>query len=526
MKDIPVGYDFIPPDAIQIGGFHAEPQSIDSPLYPVSECDPEMLPEPLRGWLVDIAERMNCPLDFVAVASLSMLGSLIGTRCAVRPKLKDSWIELANIWGGIVAPPSSKKSPAISEVTKPLKMLESESFKIFAEESKRANVRLSILEKRSQYLLNTSKNKSGDDLNSLEKELQEIQNQIYEAKPVQKRFIVNDTTPEKMVDICVQNPQGILAYRDELSGLIRSWDKPGNETARSMYLEGWNGKETFKVDRIVRGSTHVETFCLTVFGGIQPDKLQSLLLSQLINGENDGIMQRFQLLVYPDEPKYMYPDRYPNKSEQDKAFNLIRLIANADENTFCHWGAERNDFDKIPSIKFSDEARNLFSSWHEENHSIATADESSQYEKEILAKYPKLMAGLSLIFHVVDCASDKNSKQIELHNVQRAYNWCKYLLSHAKRISGIASRPKQSALLLSKKISSNAVEDEFTPRLIVQKGWQGLGDTKTVTEAIELLVDANWLFDITDTNSKPGRPSKRYQVNMLARNWYKQNKNT
>ena len=46
-----------------------DPKPISYELLPVAKMLPEMLPEPLRAWLVDEAERMQCPLDFLAASA-------------------------------------------------------------------------------------------------------------------------------------------------------------------------------------------------------------------------------------------------------------------------------------------------------------------------------------------------------------------------------------------------------------------------------------------------------------------------
>lgn len=66
---------------------------------------------------------MPCPPDFIAAAALVALGSIIGARCAIKPKGRDSWLIVPNLWGGIVGDPSAKKSPAWGAALKPLDRL-------------------------------------------------------------------------------------------------------------------------------------------------------------------------------------------------------------------------------------------------------------------------------------------------------------------------------------------------------------------------------------------------------------------
>ena len=48
---------------------------------------------------------------------------------------------------------------------------------------------------------------------------------------------LNDPTVEKLRELLKDNPRGLLLIRDELSGLLRSFDKQGREGDREFYLE-------------------------------------------------------------------------------------------------------------------------------------------------------------------------------------------------------------------------------------------------------------------------------------------------
>ena len=65
-----------------------EPQEISPELLPVKKLEPELLPTPLRDWLVDIAHRMQVPLDFPTGACIVVMSSIIGTRISICPKKK------------------------------------------------------------------------------------------------------------------------------------------------------------------------------------------------------------------------------------------------------------------------------------------------------------------------------------------------------------------------------------------------------------------------------------------------------
>ena len=100
-----------------------EPQDISPELLPVDKFNSELIPTPLRDWLLDISHRMQVPLDFPTGACVVVMSSIIGTRLSICPKKKDPWQVVPNLWGGLIQKPSQLKSPPVNEVLKPMKRL-------------------------------------------------------------------------------------------------------------------------------------------------------------------------------------------------------------------------------------------------------------------------------------------------------------------------------------------------------------------------------------------------------------------
>ena len=76
-----------------------EPKPLPSGLAPVQPFDIDFMPTALAPWIDDIAHRLQCPPDYVAVAAVTALGSAIGRRVGIKPQAKTDWIEVPNIWG-------------------------------------------------------------------------------------------------------------------------------------------------------------------------------------------------------------------------------------------------------------------------------------------------------------------------------------------------------------------------------------------------------------------------------------------
>jgi hypothetical protein len=73
------------------------------------------------------------------------------------------------------------------------------------------------------------------------------------------------------------------------TGWWSTLDRAGREGERAFCLQAWNGDTGHTVDRIGRGTIHVEACCMSMLGGIQPARLRSYLVDAVQDGPgNDG----------------------------------------------------------------------------------------------------------------------------------------------------------------------------------------------------------------------------------------------
>ena len=87
-----------------------DPQVIDKALPDVEPFDPNLLPSSLRERVVDVAERMQCPPDFPAVATMIAFAGVVGRKIGIRPKRFDDWTVIPNLWGALIGRPSIMKT--------------------------------------------------------------------------------------------------------------------------------------------------------------------------------------------------------------------------------------------------------------------------------------------------------------------------------------------------------------------------------------------------------------------------------
>jgi putative DNA primase/helicase len=491
------------------------PQEFKEMLPPVPPLNLLFLPEPLRPYVEDSADRMQCPSDFIGIALVVVISSLIGAGCGIRPKEHDSWTIMPNLWGAVVGPPSILKTPALNEGMMPLALLEKESDARYLKMRVANEAEKKLREERLKNQLKGAI--ESDDEGQIEAAKTAFVRLEEEGqKDRWRRYKTNDCTIQKLTEILKDNPRGILIFRDELIGFLVGLDKDGKEDDRAFYLEGWNGYAPagVKSDRIGRGTIESNP-CLSILGGIQPSKLRSYFVDTFNDHANDGFLQRFQLIVYPDIPKkFILVDRKPDEEARDKVITIAKVIAESD---FTKMGANKEDELPFPIFRFDPEAQKFFNGWLTQFKNQQLTSQEEEVFVQHLSKFPKLLPSLALINCVIRVADTGVPSSVSLDDVKLAFDFCTYLEGHARRVYSIAEQKNfYKAKTLLQKLKEGKLDDGFTLRIVYKKCWSGLDYPKTAEAALDILIDRGWLREEdVPSSARGGAPTIRYRIHPI-----------
>ena len=256
-----------------------------------------------------------------------------------------------------------------------------------------------------------------------------------------------------------------------------------------------------------RGTIHVEACCMSMLGGIQPGRLRSYLTEALEDGpSNDGLIQRFQLLVWPEtDPGWQFVDRAPDAASEQRAALVFAKLVELDAETPMRF-------------RYAPDAQELFVEWLAELEVKVRGDELHPALVSHLSKYRKLMPALSVLFELAEWAAGNGSADtVSLEHARKAAAWCDYLESHSKRVYSCVVTPQlRAARELAEKIRKRKVGADgfFSCREVYLKGWSGLDTPEAVKLAAEVLGDAGWVRDLSgESGPFGGRPPNRFEVN-------------
>ena len=441
---------------------------------PVPDLPERLIPEPLRAWIGDAAERISIPPEFIATPAIVGAAAVVGRSIGILPKRQDDWIVVPNLWGAIVGPTGVMKSAAVGEGMRQVRRLAAASTDEFRKEKSDRGAEKAILEVRIAAVKTRGKSaaekSNANLLKNCENELADLLRQQEECVATERRYTTQDSTVEKMGELLKENPRGILLLRDELAGWLRTLDRPGHEGEREFYLESWNGDGAFTYDRIGRGTLHIPALTLSVFGGIQPGKLKAYIAGALDHGKgDDGLIQRVQMLVWPDSiGGWRNVDRWPQSEARDRAFRVFEKLDNLDPEKMH---ARRIHPDAIPTLRFSEESQELFNTWRAELEGRLRGEQADQMPSFTghLSKYRSLMPSLALLFHLIESVDQGTQGPVSLHVAQQAAAWCEYLEKHAQKIyAAEIRRGTPAAHRLAGQIKGKNILDGMAVREVIR----------------------------------------------------------
>ncbi len=464
---------------------------------------PPVMPQDMFGTLWPLIGHLavgaGAPAEYVAISVLGVSASLIGAKRSVQPfATSPQWREPCVLWIAPVGDPSSNKSPAIDAATSPLKGMERE----LAEQHKDGLLGWHTTAERAKaeraaWLADVkTAQKDGVATPSMP------EGAVEPDEPQRPRLMVQDGTPEAVMDILAGNPNGVLHLRDELAGWLMSFERysPGG---REFWLEAFGGRH-FTVDRkSLKAPLFIPFNGVTVLGGIQPEKLSECLLKTA----DDGLVARF-LWAWPDPIRYQRPTVVADVGKLEGIYRrLLELQPDRDDE-----GQAR-----ARVLMLSEPAATIFEEWIRDND--AAIREAAALYKGFLGKLRGMVLRLSLVAELVAWASTNQPEPTTI-SAETLVSVLGFIDDYAKpsalRVFGDAALPvsERNAAALGRHILKTKAQRVNLRDVRTNSKIATLKLAADVEAAAEVLVEAGWLRGTGErAGDTAGRARKDYLVN-------------
>lgn len=472
------------------------PKPLPDSLSPVKAFNPAILPDSIRAYVMDTAHRMQCPPEYCAVTALTLLAGLMGHKVRLRPKQHDTgWEVVAILWAAMVGGPSAMKSPALKAMRFPIDAIEADARRqheaaqaAYETEQELAELAKAGAKKKAKGFADRG------DMDAARAALESVEAVEPPAAPL--RLTINDATVEKAGELMGDNEHHLTIVRDELAGWLAKMQQEEHASDRAFYLEAFGGDSAFTYDRIGRGTVIIERCALNIVGGIQPSKLAPVVRSASKGLANDGLIQRFQMAVWPDDRRrWEWIDQTPDPAAKEQYAQTFYRLHSLELGT--------DEEGQPPRWHFTPGAQAMFVEWATEINHECRQEDMPPLLAEHLMKMPKTVGSLALLFAVMD--DDQGA--VGEAATARALEWADLLRSHAERIySAALNRDVDGARLILKR--REKLPSPLKARAVQQKGWQGLDTADAVRDALAVLVDHGYLTEVETPTT--GRPKTEY----------------
>lgn len=465
---------------------------------------PPILPQDMFGnvWgeCVKLAQDKGAPVDYVALSYLTVCASLIGGKRKVRP-WEGTWSEPAILWLGLVGDPSCNKSPALDPLLNILRRIECECAESHKDRLRgwEAECERARVEKSNWQSAVKEASKEGLSTPALPRDA------VEPDQPRRRRLFVQDATPESMGEVLAGNPQGTLLQRDELDGWLSSFDRY-NPGGKAYWIEAYGGRQ-YTIDR--KGNPEPLTVPfngVSIIGGIQPQKLAESLLGKA----DDGLPARF-LWCWPDRADFCRPRSTADLDGIDSALRRLEALS---------WAVDSDGREAAVTLSLDPEAADVFECLCRAHREAG--DEANGLLKSFIGKLDGIALRLALVSEYA-CwayAGGPEPRSVSRASVEAVADFLEaYAIPMAARVYGDAALPvaDRNAATLARYIRAKKLKRINARDIRREARLPGLRDAEAVKEAIEALVDADWLSpDGSRKGDTPGRHSADYRVNPAA----------
>jgi hypothetical protein len=333
----------------------AEPVTIPVNLW--NAFDPPrlphgLLPSVIEDFAFEQGATMGADPAGLAVAALAVCAAAVPDNVQLRVKRFGGWYEATRLWVGLVGDPSTKKTPIINQVVRPLERIDIALWHTYTA----AKAEWDALDKDTKRAT---------------------------PPPPQVRVKFDDVTIEAAQEVLRDSPDGVLYHRDELSGFFGSIDKyaghRGAANDRGFWLQAYNGGP-YTFDRIKRGSGRIEHLSVSVLGGIQPEPMRKLAADTV----DDGLIQRLVTIM-------LRPGGVGRDEEMSKAVENYESLV------------EQLHQMQLDDVALDDAAREIREEMERKHHDALPAIEL--VNKKLAAhfgKYDGIFARLCLLWHCIE----------------------------------------------------------------------------------------------------------------------------
>jgi hypothetical protein len=459
------------------------PEQLEKQLNPgVPSLDTSIIPAKLLNYAEEVSVGVGCDVLVPIFAGLGAVCAAVDSRS--RLELKRKYAVPPVLWLMTLGNPSDKKSPGSKPMLSILKEIEKENMPNFkramlkyeAEEAVYASNKKAFIEhaKSSDAMMGADAPHVGDS----------------PTMPAPLVLTVTDTTSQKLVRTCADNPRGVMCSLDEMANWIRVIADKNSSENRSAWVVAYEA-DSYKFDRVGAGSIFAENMAVSICGNLQPDvysKHQDALAT-------DGLIQRFIPAILDITKTRKGVPVHEIDSVEEEWNMIIRQIYATNPTNYTLSGGAYSEFDH-------------FQSWCENMKQCNVVAQLPHSYTTAFGKIEGTCARIALVFHLLDNPLSVLVSEQTMSNACRFVT--EYIVPALKHVHiTLAGHGSSSVegwladhLLQCKDVATLTVSDiRRSARSQIDNSAPLRERNEVIINAANTLVKAGWLVTTIDDNA-------------------------
>lgn len=488
-------------DSWPVPRLFSENLQVDTPDIPCS-----LLPDWLGDYCETVTETLQTPPGLAVMLGLSAVAACVQRKFEVC--INDSYSEPLNLWTITALEPGSRKTAALTKLTKPLRDWEQAELAVIEPLLKKIRCQNKVKDKLCSNIIAKA---AKPDITDEEKEywisqLQDHGGMLHDSIPSPK-LLADDVTPAKLQEQLANNGERLAVLSDE-GGIFETLTGPACRNI-NVFLQAHAGGAV-SVGRQAR-EVNLQKPAVTFGLAVQPDVIAGLGRGRKTRWQGNGFLDRFLYCIPNNTVGFRDTNMRACDASREGCYHLA-MSALLQIKPACGNGGGHSH-----ALKLESEA---FSHWQAFSQGIE-ARLADGHDLESIRGWGSKLSGAALrfagILHLVEntesyAYSPCPNASIRASTMVKATELCLLLISHAKAAFDIVDGGRD---LIDAKHIFKWLQERQLPSFIqsdIYRDLRRFKDSSRVSAALKVLTARNIISTPVKVRTT-GRPTILHDVN-------------
>ena len=340
----------------------------------------DAFPTKIQDMILALAREENYSIEYMMASILVAVSTAIGN--AVNIRIRGGWVSNSALYMILVGRPGMGKTPPLDFAFRPIRKHDAKAVKQFKLEMEQYN-----------NLLESNKGKKEN-------------NTPLPDKPILRRTIISDFTPEALMRALDDNQRGIVVYVDEIMGMFNAVNQYSRGQLIEQLLTAFSGKPLDISRCSMPIPIHIEYPFINIVGTMQTTRMHELVEKGY---KENGMIDRI-IFVYPSSQEISdwQLDEDSSFATFDKYSTMWGSIIN--KVVGLPFTEQENDGNAQNILNFSSEAKAYFTNWRNNAIRAVNQIQDDGLVDSRVIKAPMITARLALVLQILRWACDEVHK--------------------------------------------------------------------------------------------------------------------